>query len=168
MKRSVVTDRIVSAAAVVVLMVLIFMFSAQNADTSSQTSGSVIKSAAKAFNKDFVNLTVEKQDEIVASWQLVVRKTAHFSEYALLGFLTANAIRTYRLKTYLRAMLPPLICFAYAFGDELHQYFVPGRACRFTDMLIDTSGAIVGALLFAGFFKLILKYRRRKNDKKTD
>lgn len=162
MKRSVITDRIISAAAVVALMVLIFIFSAQNADASSHTSGSVIKSAAKTFNKDFVNFTVEKQDEIVASWQLAVRKTAHFSEYALLGFLTANALRTYGLKQYLKALLPPLICFAYAFGDELHQYFVPGRACRFTDMLIDTSGAIVGTLLFAVLFKLILKYGRRK------
>ena len=35
-------------------------------------------------------------------------------------------------------------CFLYACTDELHQYFVPGRACRFKDVMIDTAGAFTG------------------------
>lgn len=34
-----------------------------------------------------------------------------------------------------------LICFLYAVCDEIHQYFVPGRACRVFDVLVDTAGS---------------------------
>lgn len=39
--------------------------------------------------------------------------------------------------------------FLYACTDELHQAFVPGRACAFTDVLIDTSGGALAMVLIA-------------------
>ena len=41
-----------------------------------------------------------------------------------------------------------LICYGYACFDEFHQLFVNGRTGQFSDCLIDTSGAILGILLF--------------------
>ncbi len=38
-------------------------------------------------------------------------------------------------------LITVLICFLYAVSDEIHQYFVPGRACRMLDVIIDTSGS---------------------------
>ena len=38
-------------------------------------------------------------------------------------------------------------CFLYACSDEIHQYFVPGRACMFRDILLDTAGGTVGILI---------------------
>ena len=34
----------------------------------------------------------------------------------------------------------------YAATDEIHQYFVPGWACMFTDVCIDSVGALLGVL----------------------
>ncbi|MFR1640703.1 MAG: VanZ family protein [Eggerthellaceae bacterium] len=65
---------------------------------------------------------------------------AHFGEYALLGFLLANALRQHMpLK---RACLAAIAC-ASLFGasDEFHQYFVPERMCDPLDWLVDTCGA---------------------------
>lgn len=39
----------------------------------------------------------------------------------------------------------------YGITDELHQYFVPGRACDPADWLVDTCGAALGAVLFRVF-----------------
>lgn len=74
----------------------------------------------------------------------IVRKTAHLTEYALLGFFTARAFAQFDKSPFLS--LPTSI--AYAITDEFHQAFVPGRAARFTDILIDSIGVIIGTLLY--------------------
>jgi len=38
-------------------------------------------------------------------------------------------------------------CFLYACSDEIHQLFVPGRSGKFTDVLIDSAGALLAVLL---------------------
>ena len=40
-----------------------------------------------------------------------------------------------------------VFCFLYACSDEIHQLFVPGRSGMFTDVLIDTGGAVTGMLV---------------------
>ncbi len=36
----------------------------------------------------------------------------------------------------------------YSVSDEIHQYFVPGRACRIFDVGVDSLGALTGILAF--------------------
>ncbi len=55
-----------------------------------------------------------------------------------------------------------IFCVLYACSDELHQYFVPGRSCKFFDVCVDSSGAFFGALLFWGIFYLGEQKRERK------
>ena len=75
----------------------------------------------------------------------IVRKGAHFCEYAGLGMLLALAlyIQTGRHKIPAAVLCASL----YAATDEVHQLFVEGRACRWQDWAIDTAGALVGALV---------------------
>ena len=76
-----------------------------------------------------------------------VRKCAHMSEYAiltLLGFVTFSFLHGRR-----RFLIPITMTFLYACTDEIHQLFVPGRAGRFTDVLIDTTGGIIMLLFIA-------------------
>ena len=47
-----------------------------------------------------------------------------------------------------------LICFLYALSDEIHQSFVPGRACRALDVLIDTSGSAFFCLVYFIAYKV--------------
>jgi VanZ family protein len=80
------------------------------------------------------------------------RKCAHLTEYAVLGLLLWRAIRKPARKDprpwrWRQAGLAVLIVFLYACTDEIHQIFVPTRTPLFTDVLIDTSGAIVGLIL---------------------
>ena len=74
------------------------------------------------------------------SWDLVLRKAAHMTEYGLLALLWWRALRT-------RSPLPgALIAVAYASTDEWHQTFVAGRHGAVTDVLIDAAGVALAIL----------------------
>ncbi len=49
------------------------------------------------------------------------------------------------------------ICFLYALSDEIHQFFVPGRACRILDVLIDTLGSSFFILIYFLYSKFTHK-----------
>ena len=87
--------------------------------------------------------------ETLAVVHFITRKIAHFTEYAVLGFLAARAFRTSP-----RAIISQhwfLICVTlvvvYALLDEYHQSFVPSRTASIFDSLIDMSGGLT-ALIF--------------------
>lgn len=50
-----------------------------------------------------------------------------------------------------------IICFLYALSDEIHQYFVPGRACRVFDVIVDTSGSVFFCLMYLVYNKIFKK-----------
>ena len=94
--------------------------------------------------------------ERLAVIHFVVRKIAHFTEYAILAFLAARAFRT-SLKPALanRWFLAALVLVViYALFDEYHQSYVPSRTASIYDSLIDTSGGLV---------MLLILYRRHRN-----
>lgn len=75
-----------------------------------------------------------------------IRKAAHFAEFALLGLCLVPAVGDNVLpKIARRFLLAACIGVLFAVSDEVHQIFVPGRACEFRDMCIDFSGVICGA-----------------------
>lgn len=53
-------------------------------------------------------------------------------------------------------------CGALRGDDEIHQLFVPGRAGRFSDVCIDTLGAVIWLLLFTALRKLWEKIAKRR------
>jgi VanZ family protein len=76
----------------------------------------------------------------------VLRKVAHFSEYALLLALWFRALRR-RLDVDRALAAAWAIVVVYAASDEFHQTFVHGRTGTPRDVLIDAFGALVAALL---------------------
>lgn len=58
-----------------------------------------------------------------------------------------------------------VFCALYACSDELHQYFVPGRSCKFFDVCVDSTGAFFGALFFWGIFHLWERKRQEISKK---
>ncbi len=79
-------------------------------------------------------------------WIFLLRKVAHFSEYALLCALWLRALRTVvGLDGALRAAVG--ICVLYAATDEFHQTFIGGRVGTWHDVVIDTAGALSAAWL---------------------
>jgi VanZ family protein len=74
----------------------------------------------------------------LGGWDLLLRKLAHVTEYAILGALLLRATRRPVLAVGLAAL--------YAVSDEVHQHFVEGRHAAVLDVLIDTAGAVAGVL----------------------
>lgn len=136
-----------------VIMAVIFFFSAQTGDESSVLSDGVVSAAAGEGNVGSEVLTV------------IVRKSAHFLEYAALGaalYFGLRGVGTDKGQVK-RLLLSAAFGGLYAVSDEVHQYFVPGRACMLTDVLIDTCGAAFGAAFM--FLLFILIDRLGKNHK---
>ncbi len=134
------------------LMIFIFCMSSQPADDSSLTSSRFAGFAARHLLTNFREFDAASQAKIIEGITFIVRKGAHFSEYALLSFL--GYLWLHRIKA------GGLIAFgcaaAYAVTDEIHQSFIPGRSCELRDVLVDSSGALCG--LIAAFMLLSVLY----------
>ena len=81
----------------------------------------------------------------LGTWDLVLRKLAHLSEYAVLGALLQRALS--------RSPLAILIGALYATSDEIHQHFVRGRHAAWYDVVIDTVGVTIGVVAWSRFRK---------------
>jgi VanZ family protein len=101
----------------------------------------------------FPRMAEKKIEEI----HYIVRKTAHFIEYALLGFLSWRIVHfdpafgSFSLRRQCWFVL--LFCMLYASTDEFHQSFVPTRQPAVPDVLLDTCGAGFGLLATLGVRK---------------
>jgi VanZ family protein len=73
-------------------------------------------------------------------WDTILRKCAHVTEYAILGLLLVRAIG--------RETPAFLAGVAYAITDEFHQRFVAGRHASPIDVAIDSTGVLIGILVF--------------------
>jgi VanZ family protein len=141
-------------------MTAIFLFSSQPSDESSTTSGSFTYKVLEVFSPSFRKNPESERLEEVEKMQKIFRKGAHFSIYALLGFLTALLLRVgYNLK----AVAAPPIAGLYAATDEFHQIFVSGRTGAVRDVFIDFSGAVVGTLFAVLILMIIGKMWGKKN-----
>jgi len=73
-----------------------------------------------------------------------IRKLAHPTEYAILGWLVFRALDRPARTTRAIVLGALLLCAGYASLDEFHQRFVPSRGSSPLDALLDTSGAAAG------------------------
>jgi VanZ family protein len=89
--------------------------------------------------------TPNVSDATIASVQLVVRKCAHLTEYAILAALLYRAFRQHRVRVFGIAFI---IAAFYAALDEFHQSFVATRTASPWDVTIDCVGALIGLLLY--------------------
>lgn len=140
---------ILSWVFVAAVMIFIFLMSSANGETSSDISNSLLMRIIELTGLDISSH--------------FIRKAAHFSEFAALSFLLSNAVfATFNTKKATLIAFP-LACL-YAVTDELHQLFSDGRACSVKDMLIDSSGALLGAIIFSLIILIYIKNIERKND----
>ena len=161
---------VLSAFLVAAILCMIFCFSAANATHSSHLSEGVcirlVREVSSVFPEQF---SKEKMLKIAAIIEFPIRKCAHFSEYAVLSitvnlylwvcFRMERLLEAKKWKILLRA---EVFCALYACSDELHQYFVTGRSCRFFDVCVDSTGAFFGALLFWGMYSYLSKRKRQE------
>lgn len=106
------------------------------------------------------------QDTSFAYAGRLMRKSAHFIAYLILGFLVSHALKNEAAVSpsiiWKRRGISLLLCVVYAISDEFHQVFVPGRGPLLKDVFIDGSGAALGILLYVGARKLWLHWKNKK------
>lgn len=153
--------RIFLLVAIVLCMALIFSFSMETASESTETSDGFIRTLLETFDGGFGDLSPAEQLVKVRSFSHFARKTAHFSIFGVLGLLVASAVSAYRLGLRKTVGISLVVCALYAVSDEVHQYFVSGRACMVRDMLLDTCGACCGIALVC--LLLYIRRTRREN-----
>ena len=137
----------------ILIMVMIFLFSAQPADDSDAVSGMAGYRIFSAANEVFgLGLDPSELLAITAKYQHPIRKTAHFTEYMLLGIsvlfgilVNFPGLAARRIKA---GGISFLITALYATSDEIHQLLVPGRACMISDCFIDSLGTLFGIAVF--------------------
>ena len=88
----------------------------------------------------------------------LIRKAAHFTEFACLGALLAWNCQLRGEKH--TAVLPALLGMAAAVVDESIQLFTPDRGPSLTDVWIDTSGVVAGMMLLLLGYHLMKKKHR--------
>lgn len=90
-------------------------------------------------------------------------KVIHFTEYAVLGFITSWSFIGANENTLTpgRVTIVVLLGWVFAFSDELHQYFVPDRAADPYDLLADMIGVLAGLIFYIVVVKKI--YPRLKS-----
>lgn len=157
----------ISGLPAVILMVIIFSFSSKPAAVSGESSLKISQTLLNTYE----NISDQSFEEVIRKEILfdldhLVRKTAHFVEYAVLAAAWVWHFIMQGKRIYTGAGLSILITSAYAATDEFHQTFVPGRSGQLSDVLLDSCGALTGAAVFLGLVMLWKRYRSRQTAKR--
>ena len=138
------------------VMALIFFFSAQPAETSYRLSEAVTETVQASHREAWLPQWFNAQ-----SFHANLRKWAHVYIYCALGLSMAVTVQlwTRRLSLPQRALLSAALCMLYAVSDELHQYFVPGRAMLLSDVGVDALGFLP---CVAAVYLVVWLYRKRR------
>lgn len=144
---------------VITCMGTIFFFSSQVAEDSDKTSEGFIINIVRLVDirEAFSQTEVE---EIAITLNAVVRTGAHFTIYAVLGFLIAMLLDEYQIYGVRMVLYSVLWAFLYACTDEFHQSFVPGRSAQLSDIITDTLGALCGGIFALLILTIIKKCKK--------
>lgn len=131
---------------------VLFYFSGQNGAESGALSLRVANFILRAC--PFIDMPLEL-------FHPMLRKLAHFGIFAVEGFLLGLALMRSLNRGALGGALGVAICAAMAALNEYHQSFMAGRTSQASDALIDSAGALAGAL-FAWLIFCALRRRARR------
>ncbi|MBQ8448754.1 MAG: VanZ family protein [Clostridia bacterium] len=152
--------RAILFALIIAVMAVIFALSAQNSAESSGTSGGVTELLLSLFGIGKGNMSEAEFTKLEG----FIRSAAHFSGFAVLAFFVCLLLSTYKFTGARKLAFSVIFTSFYAITDEVHQFFVPGRACELSDWLVDTAGALTGAaaVLLIIFIKKKIKEKKSK------
>jgi VanZ family protein len=136
-------------APLVVWMLLIFL--ASTGELSASNTSRILRPLLLWL---FPNIS----EETLVSVHFIVRKAAHFTEYAVLALFAARAFITSSHEWLRRAWVfaTILLIVLYSLSDEYHQSFVASRTASIYDSLIDMAGGLTALAVYA-------LWRRRRN-----
>lgn len=131
-----------------VMMYVIFRFSAQEGTDSATLSRYVSKMLVLAYNrvmsKGYDNYTLNSLIDYIHPY---VRKGAHITEYFGLAMAVSLPLWVYRIRGFGLTLFAGFFCVAFAALDEYHQSFTIGRSASPRDVLIDSIGILLGIIV---------------------
>lgn len=139
--------------------IFIFSNSLKVAERSDAMSNPIVKTVAGWLNNIGIAVNVD-------TLTFLIRKTAHFTEYAILGILITMVFvgLSKRLSFYWSQIL--FFCLASGVIDEMIQFFIPGRSSEVRDVLIDFAGGLLGFLIIWAISNIKQKKNRSFRYKK--
>lgn len=130
------------------MMYLIFSFSAQDGTTSGNLSYKVSEIIVESANEAFeLNWSDSEINYYIERIHHPVRKLAHMTEYFLLAVSVSFPLYVYGVRGLWLPILAGGICVGFAALDEYHQSFVAGRGPSKKDVGIDSIGVLAGVLV---------------------
>ena len=123
-----------------IFMIIIFSFSNQTGHESSGLSQHIV-----TWLQTYLHISIP---------ELLIRKMAHMSEYALLCLTFIYAFSHFSLSLSKVLLYSTACASLYACSDEFHQLFINGRAGQISDVLIDTSGALLMSVIYNFLYKI--------------
>lgn len=136
------------------ILLLITYLSGQVVQESDALSKSVTRQFMDFFFRGYTREELRRANHLM-------RKAAHFTLYAALGFSLTGALQYQSRAPKLPAAI--LLGAVFAALDEFHQHFVAGRGPQASDVLLDTCGVATGSLLMLGILLLRAKLCRSTN-----
>lgn len=88
-----------------------------------------------------------------------IRKSAHFISYMVLSIILMNIFRVKDQPLFKSMVMSLVLSFIFACTDEFHQLFVDGRGGQIRDVVLDTSGASFGIIMYGFIFRK--KFKRK-------
>ena len=167
--------KIVCLLLVVMTMGGMYYFSSQEGNVSKQQSDTAvnvidkIRSEVNLKDHNIISIKEKVFDKLkqYGDKGYIVRKMAHFSIYAGIGFSISLLIYALSRRIYIASIVAMIASISYAYYDEMRQLAVAGRVGSMKDVLIDSSGALTGILILfvivivfkgiRGFFNFIFK-----------
>ncbi len=151
----------------ILMMCLIYHFSAQTGEVSGNLSYEVSYQIVETKNEVFdLGQSYEQLSEEAYGIQYYVRKAAHMTEYFLLAIAISFPLYVYKVRGIWLMLLAGIVCVGFAGLDEYHQSFVANRGPSVRDVGIDSIGAFVGILLVQAFCWSTLHNPAKKKKKK--
>lgn len=151
------------------MMYMIYSFSAQPGEVSSQLSYKVSYKIVDTVDYIFDG---GHEDWQISQWaekiNFITRKLAHMAEYFALAIAVSFPLYVYGLHGFLLMLVAGVVCVGFACGDEYHQSFIAGRGPSVKDVCIDSFGIFWGIILvrIVGWTGRKTIFRSRKEKKK--
>lgn len=142
-------------AMIILWMALIFYFSHQPATKSNELSSGIVELIDNTIKKISPNINYNQ-----VNLNHIIRKSAHFGVYLILGILVANGLLATSISKSKGIYLSLLISILYAISDEIHQIYIPGRSGQASDVLLDSAGALVGILFLNAIIRKLYKIEK--------
>ena len=153
--------RVILIVLLIATFVRIFCFSSQDGEESSAVSRKVTTAVTQNVKK-IQDMDSKQRELTLDKIEHFIRKIAHFSIYTLVGILMMALMSTYDISKRKQILISIFIGMMYATSDEIHQYFVPERTALFTDVLIDTTGVCLGALIVLVVLQIYIKICKKR------